>query len=136
VRAALQNADYKVVNVARSQVFLGDPLSPMRHSLIATAVQTSGGSGSVISHGASPNPFNGRVTISYSIDHEAQVKVSIYTLSGRKVIDLFAGGESAGLHARTWDGCDASGSTVASGVYIYRISTSSRTLTGKFAMVK
>ncbi len=68
-----------------------------------------------------PNPFNPATTISFSLNKSAQVKLSIYDALGRLVIVLLDAQLSEGHHDIEWNSKDYSGTSVSSGVYIYKI---------------
>lgn len=68
-----------------------------------------------------PNPFNPSTMISFSLPAAALVRLSVYDVLGREITTLAAGQCPAGRTSVTWDGKDASGNSVASGVYFYRI---------------
>jgi len=71
---------------------------------------------------ASPNPFASSTSIGFSIPAGvASHSLAIYDLAGRLVRRLSSGPRSAGRHASTWDGRDASGRAVAAGVYLARL---------------
>jgi hypothetical protein len=67
-------------------------------------------------HANYPNPFNAQTIISYDLPKEADVKLEIYDLLGRKVATLAEGIQEAGNHQTVWDGSCAS-----SGIYFYRL---------------
>jgi hypothetical protein len=67
-----------------------------------------------------PNPFNPKTIINYELPITDDVDLSIYNLLGQKVATLVSEKKNAGHHQVEWD---ASG--FASGVYYYRLSTSS-----------
>jgi hypothetical protein len=67
-----------------------------------------------------PNPFNPTTIINYELPITNYVDLSIYNLLGQKVTTLVSEKQKAGHHQVEWD---ASG--FASGVYYYRLSTSS-----------
>jgi ligand-binding sensor domain-containing protein len=69
----------------------------------------------------SPNPFNPSTTISYTISAPSQVNLSVYSITGQKVRELFSRSMSAGTHSALWDGNDDSGHPGSSGVYISRL---------------
>jgi hypothetical protein len=69
-----------------------------------------------------PNPFNPTTRIAYELPSAAAVELRVFDAAGRAIRDLVSGRyESAGPHAVLWDGRDAFGSDVASGVYYYRL---------------
>ena len=70
---------------------------------------------------AFPNPFNASTTINYTLPTLAPVKLVVYNMMGQQVKTLIDGTQIAGHHTAVWDGRDAHGSVVSSGIYIYRI---------------
>ena len=78
-----------------------------------------------------PNPFNPITTISFSIPNDSNVELSIYNIKGQKIKTLAHEYYSKGKHSIVWDGEDASGKKVASGVYLYKLSVNSRIKTVK-----
>jgi len=68
-----------------------------------------------------PNPFNPRTTISFYLPVAETVRLSVYDGSGREVRVLLAESLPASLHSIVWDGTDADGRKVSSGVYWYRL---------------
>jgi hypothetical protein len=72
-----------------------------------------------------PNPFNPRTTIRYSLSREERVRLAVYDVGGRLVATLLDGLQAAGEHSIPWDGRDAGGGAVGSGVYFYRLTTES-----------
>ncbi len=73
-----------------------------------------------------PNPFNPETTIRYmlpaSADGMPYVKLQIYNIRGQRVRTLVQEFQRAGEHSVVWDGRDDAGQTVASGIYLYRLS--------------
>jgi hypothetical protein len=70
-----------------------------------------------------PNPFNGDTRITYRLPQPANVKLEIYTITGRKVRTLVDQEQSAGSYSEYWDGTLEAGTKVASGMYIFRLKT-------------
>jgi len=68
-----------------------------------------------------PNPFNPSTTIEFGLERPAHVKINIYDASGRMVKTVLDKMKSAGSYIVSWDGTDAGGRAVASGVYFYSI---------------
>ena len=63
-----------------------------------------------------PNPFNPATTIEYTLLGSGDVSLKIYNLLGEEVAHLVSEVQQAGYHQITWDA-----STMASGVYLYRL---------------
>ena len=68
-----------------------------------------------------PNPFNPETTIRYTLPAPGEVELAVYDVTGRRVRTLVRQRQSAGAYTVTWDGRDARGQAVASGVYLYRL---------------
>jgi hypothetical protein len=68
--------------------------------------------------GAVPNPFNPRTEIVFEISETGTAKVEVWDVRGRLVATLYAGTAAAGINRVAWDGRDASGADVASGIYL------------------
>ncbi|NQT27301.1 family 16 glycosylhydrolase [candidate division KSB1 bacterium] len=72
-----------------------------------------------------PNPFNSHTTIQFRIPKSSHVKISVYNQSGRTIQILTDDFYPQGEFQTSWDGTDASGSAVTSGIYFYQIETDS-----------
>ncbi|MBM3321066.1 MAG: T9SS type A sorting domain-containing protein [Candidatus Eisenbacteria bacterium] len=83
-----------------------------------------------------PNPFNPTTTIGFSVDQDGQVRLSVFSPTGRLVTDLVDGAVGEGSHMVTWDGRDRTGREVGSGVYYYRLDTDKTSLTKKMILVR
>ena len=70
-----------------------------------------------------PNPFNPVTSIRYSLKERGPVTLEIYNLKGQMVRRLENSVKSAGEHSVAWDGKDAHGSELGSGVYFYKLSS-------------
>jgi hypothetical protein len=70
-----------------------------------------------------PNPFNPETTITYNLAKDGPVEISVYNSKGQKVCTLVDAHITTGKHSVVWHGQDASGKTVASGIYFYRMKT-------------
>jgi flagellar hook assembly protein FlgD len=69
-----------------------------------------------------PNPFNPGTTIHYNVENSSLLSVSILDLQGRTVSTLARDKEHhTGSYALYWDGLDANGEHLSSGVYLVRI---------------
>jgi hypothetical protein len=83
-----------------------------------------------------PNPFNPRTSIRYALPRDARVKLMVYNLLGQKVATLVDEYQSAGYSTVWWDGKDAEGDEVSSGVYFYRLTADEFSEVKKMMMVK
>ena len=70
-----------------------------------------------------PNPFNPSTTIQFRVPDAGFVKLAIYGIDGQLVRSLVARHVEAGVHEAVWDGRDDAGRAVASGVYVYRLTS-------------
>jgi hypothetical protein len=80
---------------------------------------------------AFPNPFNPVTRLSFALPEALQVNLSVFDISGRRVVTLIDGWTDAGVHEVTFD---ASG--LASGIYIYRFQAGVFNASGKMVMMK
>lgn len=78
-----------------------------------------------------PNPFNARITVSWSLPAAGEIELAVYNLLGQEVARLAEGRMNAGVHDLTWD---ASGQ--ASGVYLLALTAGGRTHTNKIVLMK
>ncbi len=69
-----------------------------------------------------PNPFNPITNISYTLSTTTNVRLDVFNLLGKKVITLVDSEQNAGRHSVVWDGLNERNETIASGIYLYRIS--------------
>ena len=88
-----------------------------------------------------PNPFNPETWIPYQLSEDSQVSVSIYDTTGQLVRTLSLGFQSAGFYnsqgrAAYWDGRNAVGERVASGIYFYQLATPTFQQTRRLVIVK
>ncbi len=68
-----------------------------------------------------PNPFNPRTSIRVSIPREARITLDVFDVHGRHVIALLDRVLPAGSREVSWDGRDARGRDLPSGIYFYRM---------------
>ena len=88
-----------------------------------------------------PNPFNPETWIPYHLSEPAHVTIRIYATSGILVRTLHLGHQPAGIYqyrsrAAYWDGKNAVGESVASGVYFYTLTAGDFTATRKMLIMK
>ncbi|MCH9031260.1 MAG: T9SS type A sorting domain-containing protein [candidate division Zixibacteria bacterium] len=83
-----------------------------------------------------PNPFNPSTKILFEIPLAGNVALSIFDILGRSVRSLTNERYEAGKHEVIWDGKDDSGSSVASGVYFYRLLSNDKMISRKMTLLK
>ena len=83
-----------------------------------------------------PNPFNPSTTIRYSLPARSTVELAVFSVDGALIRVLDSGMKSMGTHEAAWDGRDAFGTAVASGVYFYRLNAGTFTETRKMVLMK
>jgi hypothetical protein len=83
-----------------------------------------------------PNPFNPTTTIKFGLRSKSNVSIKIYDVAGRLVKTLVNEMRDAGRHEVTWDGTNNHNSTVASGVYFYKMNTKEFEQTKKMVLLR
>ena len=83
-----------------------------------------------------PNPFNPQTSIAFSLKERSTVSLKVYDVAGALVRELVSGTRVAGAYDAEWDGRDASGQQVASGVYFYRLVAGEFRSTKKMVLLK
>ena len=88
-----------------------------------------------------PNPFNPETWIPYQLATASDVRITIYDGFGILVRQFDLGHQSAGLYqtrdrAAYWDGTNALGESVASGIYFYTLKTDDFSATRKMLILK
>lgn len=74
--------------------------------------------------GNRPNPFNPSTTIAYEVPRQAHMTLTVFNILGQEVIRLVDEVKPAGRYSVVWNGTNVRGQGVASGVYMYRLSSS------------
>jgi len=83
-----------------------------------------------------PNPFNPLTRIRFSLPAELHVTLTIYDVEGRRVTTLVDGRRGAGVSEVVWNGRNAFGEPVATGVYFYQLRAKKKLLTKKLLLIK
>jgi len=83
-----------------------------------------------------PNPFNPTTQISFSLPSDSYVTLEVYNIMGQRVTSLVNDYRQAGNYTVTWDGRNDAGSSVASGIYFYRIQAGDYSESKKMMLMK
>ena len=78
-----------------------------------------------------PNPFNPGTQIDYALPEAAEVRIEVFNLMGQQVAELVNQRQTAGNYTVAFDA-----GTLASGVYLYRLTTGTTIITQKMTLVK
>lgn len=95
-----------------------------------------GGGPTNMTGGASPNPFNPDVTLSFSIRERQDVEITVFNTRGQRVKTLARGEYEPGSYSVVWQGKNENNQAVGSGVYFYRITAGKESINGKMLMLK
>ena len=82
-----------------------------------------------------PNPFNPSTIIPFQLPVSTHVRLEIFNLLGQRVATLVDGDRTAGSHTAHWDGRNAAGRPVGSGVYLYRLQGGGKSATHRMVLV-
>jgi flagellar hook assembly protein FlgD len=72
----------------------------------------------------------------FLIDRSRGGVSNIYDIRGRVVRSLMNESQEAGEHTAVWNGTDDNGRALASGVYLYRLETTGKSVTRKCVLMK
>jgi hypothetical protein len=83
-----------------------------------------------------PNPFNPTTTINYQIAKSERVKLSVYNILGQEIIRLVDENQKMGKYRVLWNGRNASGNLLSSGIYFFRLEAGDYVHTKKMTFLK
>jgi len=83
-----------------------------------------------------PNPFNPTTTVGFALPEASAVRLVVYDMMGREVTTLIDTNLGAGRYQARWEGKNDFGNTVASGVYILRMTAGDFSQVHQMVMMK
>ncbi|MCF7814065.1 MAG: T9SS type A sorting domain-containing protein [Candidatus Cloacimonetes bacterium] len=83
-----------------------------------------------------PNPFNPTTTISFDLPANTNATLQVHNVKGQLIKTLLSGNYTAGSHQFTWNGDDANGKPVSSGIYFYKLKTNEFTDMKRMILLK
>lgn len=83
-----------------------------------------------------PNPFNPETRIRFSLPAASHVRLEVFNVLGQSVLVLVDEELSAGVKEVSWNGANAAGMKVTSGLYFYRLATEDFSTTKKMVLIK
>jgi hypothetical protein len=87
-------------------------------------------------HPAAPNPFGAETELTYRLPASGHVRLAVYDVTGRQVMQLADRVEEAGLHAARWDGRGPDRRVLPAGVYLARLEFGGRTEVEKLVLAR
>jgi hypothetical protein len=82
-----------------------------------------------------PNPFSIQSNIIFNLEHKCIVEISVYSLDGREIINLYKGIADQGEHKITWNGKGSGNSNIHTGLYLIRFKTSEKMIYSKVILL-
>ena len=82
------------------------------------------------------NPFTRSTAIPYSLARQTHVNLAVFNVSGQRVRTLVDGTMPLGSHVAVWDGRDQLGRRASTGVYFYRLWTTSYDAVRKLTLLR
>jgi len=83
-----------------------------------------------------PNPFNPETEIAFNLRVEGHVRLEVFNILGQSVAVLADGYRPQGITVAHWDGRDARGAVVPTGIYFYRLTQDSQSFVRKMVLLK
>jgi hypothetical protein len=125
--------DANNVVISDGYIYISDYSSYIILTTEETRVEqdTSNRTGNMLFLGNSPNPFNNRTSIEYSIPVTCAVRMELYDLLGRSIAVPVNNVMRAGYHRVIWDA-----SNYPSGIYFCRIQAGKYVETMKMLLLK
>jgi hypothetical protein len=103
---------------------------------ITTAVEPEAARFAFRLDGVTPNPTSGDGRFAFAVPAPGHVKLTMYDLRGRLVRVLEDEVRPAGRYTMFFDGRDANGASLASGVYFIRLEAANQTATRRVTIVR
>jgi len=83
-----------------------------------------------------PNPFNVSTIIPFSLTEPADVQLTVYNIHGQEVATLLNVHLTPGVYHEQWNGLNAAGKILPTGIYIYTLSVNAVKQSGKMLLIK
>jgi hypothetical protein len=125
----------------KSAIVVGEDASKMNVTITNKGVIENGGQSNALPKAFSlaqnvPNPFNPTTSIAYAVPQPTFVKLEVMNVLGQTVRTLVNEYKAAGNYSVVWDGRDNNNQSVASGIYLYRLTAGDYGETRKMVLMK
>ena len=74
-----------------------------------------------------PNPFNRGTVIPFALARSGPIDLALYNVQGQRLLTLASGHRARGSYRIAWDGTDDRGRSLATGIYLYRLTAPDQT---------
>lgn len=78
-----------------------------------------------------PNPFNNSTTIEYTVAKSCNVQIKVYNLLGQEIRSLVNENQQTDKYSVVWDGINAAGEPVSSGIYFCQLNIDNKQISIK-----
>lgn len=138
INGVFQNLSIKSALVTQSRIYVGTDGMGVYTKQIVTSVKDfkQGIPENFALLQNYPNPFNPETIIKYQISSDSYVAIKIFNVLGEEIRSLVNANHKAGEYSIKWDGKDNFGTSVSSGIYIYRIESGQVVLAKKMMLIK
>jgi hypothetical protein len=82
-----------------------------------------------------PNPFNTSTMIPVFIEQQGTTEMTIWSMTGQKITNLYTGILDTGRHDISWNGTDDQGNRLPDGIYCFHMIKGGRSFTRKIILV-
>jgi len=83
-----------------------------------------------------PNPFNQRAVISFNLRRAQKVTVAVFDVRGQRIKQIYSGVLPGGKQRLFWNGRNAAGATVGSGLYLCSVRAQGNVFFHKLLLIK
>jgi len=83
-----------------------------------------------------PNPFNGEVTITFTLPEAGNVSMTFFNSRGQMIRTVSSQHYEAGMHQKTWDARDDNGISLPSGLYFCQLKINSQIFVRKMVIMR
>ena len=82
------------------------------------------------------SPFNSSTQIGFDLIRPARIALRIYDILGQEITTIAAGDYQSGYFSAAWDGTNAQGQEMATGVYVYRLEVGSEVYSQRLLLLR
>lgn len=83
-----------------------------------------------------PNPFNPTTEIQYDLSNRGHVRLTVFNAQGQLMAILVDGEQGTGTYGVVWNGRDMNGTSLPSGIYLYKLEANGISKISKMTLMK